>query len=552
MKTSTVAVISSLVLMLLLAACGGEEATSTSEATPTSPQEPTTPPVSPAPAGMGTLEVRVTDQPVDDVSAIVLTVRNIQVHQSGDGGESGWRTVLEGPFEFDLLQLDGIEDILGSATLEPGRYQQIRLEVVSAQVTIPNGVRSAGVSSDKLRIVGGFEVVEGETTIFTLDFDAQRSLIFIPMQGPQLKPVVKLLARKKGQDLAEATTVASIGEDTAGEGNTAQSSSTGSRAPRAGAEGLIPVGVAVPTADNLQFMSFWIALGADFFKDKGLDVQVIVPPSPLGTGQFLLQGRADVAVLPPPMYLPLIGEGAEVLLFANLLENDQINLIVRKEVMEQRELSTTAPLVERLQGIRGLKVGVAPGPPTRLRVLFASVGLDADQDIEMVIVHGLEQNQAFEDGLVDALYAHTPFLERAIVQQGAVVLVNQSAGEVPELAGRQSHSLVTTRTFAAAQREVLVAMARAVHRAQQLIHTDQQAAIRAILQSGVPGLDRELVETIVGIYAPAIPSTPVVSVDGVTRVHELYPAHQTPPDLSGIDLSKYVAIDIAQEATEES
>jgi hypothetical protein len=87
---------------------------------------------------------------------------------------------------------------------------------VSAQITIPNGVRPAGVPSDKLRIVGGFEVVEGETTIVTLDFDAQRSLIFIPMQGPQLKPVVKLLVRKKGQDLAEATTVASIGEDAAG------------------------------------------------------------------------------------------------------------------------------------------------------------------------------------------------------------------------------------------------------------------------------------------------------------------------------------------------
>jgi ABC-type nitrate/sulfonate/bicarbonate transport system substrate-binding protein len=298
-------------------------------------------------------------------------------------------------------------------------------------------------------------------------------------------------------------------------------------------------------------MSFWIALGADFFKDEGLDVQVIVPPNPMRTGQFLLQARADVAVLPPPMYLPLIGEEAPILVFANLLENDQINLIVRKEVVAERGLSTTAPLVERLQGIRGLTVGVAPGPPTRLRVLFASVGLDADRDIEMVIVHGPEQNQAFEDGLVDALYAHTAYLEWAIVQQGAVVLVNQSAGEVPELAGRQSHSLVTIRTFAGAQREVLVAMARAVHRAQQLIHTDQQAAIRALLQSGVPGLDREQVETIVGIYAPAIPATPDVSVDGVIRVHALYPAHQTPPDLSGIDLSKYVALDIAQEATGE-
>ena len=110
---------------------------------------------------------------------------------------------------------------------------------------------------------------------------------------------------------------------------------------------------------------------------------------------------------------------------------------------------------ERLRGISGLRVGVALGPPTRLRVLFDSVGLDADSDIEMVIIPGADQNQAYEDGLVDALYAHTPYLEHAMVRQGAVILVNQSAGEVPELGGeRQSHSLVTTRAYADDDREV--------------------------------------------------------------------------------------------------
>jgi ABC-type nitrate/sulfonate/bicarbonate transport system substrate-binding protein len=179
--------------------------------------------------------------------------------------------------------------------------------------------------------------------------------------------------------------------------------------------------------------------------------------------------------------------------------------------------------------------------------LFDSVGLDAEDDIEMVIIHGAEQNQAFGDGRVDALYAHTPYLERALVQQDAVILVNQSAGEVPELSGLQIHALVTTRSFAGAQREVLVGLARAVYRAQQLVHTDQQAAARAI-QSGLTGLDKELVETIVEIYAPAIPATPDVSAAGVMRAHELLPAHQTPPDLSGIDLRDYVAPEFAEEA----
>ena len=199
--------------MVLADACGGDGPTAPTEeaatsVAPTATEAPTT-----TSEALGTLEVRVTDQPGAEVSAIVLTVQNIEVNAS-DGAESGWRTVVDGPAVFDLLDLEGIEKILGSATLEVGRYQQIRLEIVSAEVTIPNGVRSATVPSDKLRLVGGFDVVAGETTIVTLDFDAQRSVIFIPMRGPQLKPVVKLLVRKEGQSLEDAGEVSSVGGET--------------------------------------------------------------------------------------------------------------------------------------------------------------------------------------------------------------------------------------------------------------------------------------------------------------------------------------------------
>ena len=266
-------------------------------------------------------------------------------------------------------------------------------------------------------------------------------------------------------------------------------------------------------------------------------------------GVFLLMGFADVALLPPPMYLPLIEAREDIRIFANLIENDQINLIVRKGFAAANNLSTDLPLKERLEAIKGLKVGVAPGPPVRLRVLFDSVGLDADTDIEMVIIPGPDQNAAFEDGSIDALYAHTPFLETALVNQDAVILVNQSAGEVPGLNDRQGHSLVATRSFISDRRDDIVAMTRAVARAQKLIHNDEAAVVQALLDSGIPGLERTLVETIVAIYAPAIPDSPVVSIEGLERAVELFPSHRPPPVLTGIDLADYVAQGIAEDAT---
>lgn len=492
----------------------------------------------------GTLEIRVTDQPTDAVSSILVTVENIEVHSSGGQGNSGWQTVVEGPHQFDLMKLMGIEDVLGSTPLEPGRYQQIRFDVVYAVIAVRGNLRQARVPSGKIRLVGGFEVTAGVTTIVTLDIDAEKSVVFRPGLGPHLVPVVKMLVRNEGQPLSEAVVASSNSPDD--EAASAPNDDGASPGTLGGDESTVRV--VITTNDKLQFMSFWTALGAGFFEDEGLDVKTVFPPIPDQAGEFILQGQADVAILPPPMYLTLIGDGEPVLLFANLIESDQINLIVRKSFAKENNLTTDLPLRERLEAIHGLKIGVAPGPPVRLSVLFESVGMDADRDIEMVIIHGAEQNQAFGDGTVDALYAHTPYLEEALVNQGAFILVNQSVGEVPELTNRQSHSLVTTRSYAEEHRDKLVAITRAVHRAQQLIHTDENAVVEALLASGVPGLDRTLVETIVKIYAPAIPESPVVSVEGLESALELFPAHRSPPDFTGVDLASHVDVEISQAA----
>jgi ABC-type nitrate/sulfonate/bicarbonate transport system substrate-binding protein len=246
------------------------------------------------------------------------------------------------------------------------------------------------------------------------------------------------------------------------------------------------------------------------------------------------------------MYLVLIERQEPILLFAKLFQNDQINVAVRRSVLEERNLSPTDPLAERVEGLRGLRVGVAPGPPPRLFDLLATQGMGPD-DIEMVILPGAQQNQAFADGEVDVLYAHTPYLETALVRQGAVMLIHQSGGEVPAL-DRQNHSLVTTRRFARDQPDVIAAMTRAIYRAQQMIHDDLEGTIDALFASGMEGLELSLLEAIVPIYEPAMPFTPEVSVAGIENTLRLNSAHRQKPDLSGIDLEDYLAPEFAEQA----
>ncbi len=202
------------VVAMLGFACGGDDVTSSApapaaptavSALPAATAAPTSATMtSPKPAS---LEVRVTDAPPDGVTKILLTVESIEVNAGGGAEAPGWQTVIEGPISFDLVAVTGIEEILGSAELPPGQYGQVRLKVTEALLTINGEVQPATLPSGVLRVVGGFDMIAGETTVLTLDFDAAKSVVLRGNQPPILKPVVKLLVRRSGQPMSAAETV---------------------------------------------------------------------------------------------------------------------------------------------------------------------------------------------------------------------------------------------------------------------------------------------------------------------------------------------------------
>src|SRR5215813_4505355 len=119
------------------------------------------------------------------------------------------------------------------------------------------------------------------------------------------------------------------------------------------------VTIEVPSKSNLQFFTLWVALGSGFFQEEGLEPQLIVDEVPRNAGQYLLDGKADVALLQPPMFLGRMAEERPIVLFASLLANEPINLVVRKDIADARKVPLGASLRERLQAIKGLRIGVA-------------------------------------------------------------------------------------------------------------------------------------------------------------------------------------------------
>ena len=148
----------------------------------------------------------MTDQPAPDIQAVVVTVSRVEVNRTGGDVQRGWVTVVREEHSFDLLKVAGIEETLGSAELQAGKYVQTRLHISRVVVTVNGREIEVKVPSDAIRIVGPVPVVTGETTIATLDFDARKSVVFTAGRV-QVKPTIKLLVRKGTEPFRPASTL---------------------------------------------------------------------------------------------------------------------------------------------------------------------------------------------------------------------------------------------------------------------------------------------------------------------------------------------------------
>lgn len=142
------------------------------------------------PARAGTLDIKVTDAPVQDLSSLNITVDQFEVHQQETGQ---WInvTINKGQVTFDLVKLRNITQDAALDQITPGNYTKIRMHVLSAIAQIDGGdLITVRFPPNKLDIIVHFEVKAGQTTSVILDIQVDTFKI---AENPQhnATPVIK-------------------------------------------------------------------------------------------------------------------------------------------------------------------------------------------------------------------------------------------------------------------------------------------------------------------------------------------------------------------------
>ena len=128
----------------------------------------------------------------------MITIRSVKVHFSAEGSaennsSAGWKIITKERLAFDLIKLQDVKEFLGSELLDQGRYNQIRLFVDSAYVTINGIIYKLKIPSKVVKLIKTFEIKSRYTTTLTLDFDIQKSIKSTGKNIYILQPTIKVI-----------------------------------------------------------------------------------------------------------------------------------------------------------------------------------------------------------------------------------------------------------------------------------------------------------------------------------------------------------------------
>lgn len=243
--------------------------------------------------------------------------------------------------------------------------------------------------------------------------------------------------------------------------------------------GAQPVKVrAVFPAIDVQYLPAFLAQAKSFFREEGLDVELIVMRGGTLGVQAVVGGNVDF-VMQFGSVFPAVWSGADLKILAQMTNALFFSLIARPEI-------------QRIEDLKGKKIGVTIGAATfaAVREVFKLNGIDPDKGVEYVNIPGSGAKvAALEKGIIAATPIAPPG-ELKSIQAGYKRLV--FFGNV--LPAMAFTGLVATNRYIKENPKTVEKMVRAIVRGTYLARDDSTAAIGA-MQSHMKMAPEEAKET---------------------------------------------------------
>jgi ABC-type nitrate/sulfonate/bicarbonate transport system substrate-binding protein len=230
----------------------------------------------------------------------------------------------------------------------------------------------------------------------------------------------------------------------------------------------------------------YVARGNGYFADEGIDLEVVTFSGGGPDVQALIAGDVDFDATAATFLISAYQEGTPLLGVASILNRAIVNAVMHKDVAQARGITASTPLRDKLAALRGLTLGVSrPGSLTFQIATYWSqkAGLTPGTDVNILAVGGGAGMMAsLEQRNVDVIISSPPEPNEAMRQGMGVMLIDNAAGEDPDLADFLQQVVLARPDYVRDNPEIVRRVVRALVRANRWITEHSAEEATPILQ----------------------------------------------------------------------
>jgi NitT/TauT family transport system substrate-binding protein len=202
------------------------------------------------------------------------------------------------------------------------------------------------------------------------------------------------------------------------------------------AQGLVKVKITQPS-ESLSYMPIYVGRAKDYFKEAGIDLQLVVTRGDGPDVQALMAKEVEFVATPPHHLYTLYLQNRKLLGVAGILGRCGINMVISKEAAAERGVNENTPFDKKLASLKGLTFGVStPGSLTYNMGLYyiLRTGLKPQVDARVVGTGvGTAALAAMSNKIASASMFPSPTADEAVHRGFAEWLINNTRGQDPDL-----------------------------------------------------------------------------------------------------------------------
>ncbi|WP_313629605.1 ABC transporter substrate-binding protein [Pseudomonas sp.] len=272
--------------------------------------------------------------------------------------------------------------------------------------------------------------------------------------------------------------------------------------------------------DGFVHMPLFVAVDGGFFKDKGLDVELIKFKGGGAATSGLASRSVEFCSCAIQNSINAKLKGADLTLLGRLVGQYASNVVISQEKATALGLTADTPFEQRLKAMKGLKIAVSGAGGSAdflIRFLGEKAGLSAEKDFTLLYLNSASAIlTAFSQGRIDGFALSSPTSDSAILEHKGFTLLDMADGQVKELDGYPSIALSARTQWAKDNPETVKTFMAALSQATTLINEHPEQAMKFVRHrfEGTPD----------DVYAAAwksnkhsFPQTPYLSEEDVAR-----------------------------------